>query len=519
MMYQHLGPDYQEKVMERWAPVLAEGEEIKSEQVRLATALVLENTQRQFSEGMATQGGSIFGTKSDYSHNDSRQATTVIPMARRFFPNMFAHKVVGVQPMNGPLGLAYAIRSVYGHKTGPRTGDNIEIDGSEIGYNTVKGGHTGATSEYATSTEHRSVHGYAYDPTVVGVGEDKAGKGAVGISILGAADAPALSAGLQTMLTAAIADATSAKGSALTTQEEAAVTADFNATYGGKDGDQASDFWRAFAGANSQITSGAELASTEWLDIERDMATAEIRYSKSVVVAKSRKLGAHWSREMAEDMTAMSGIDTNAEMVSTLSYEIQAELDRELLGEMARAAILAKNVSYYDPASSDGRWQLERYSSFYTDVIDVAQAIAVRTRRGAANFAVAAPKAVTLFQRLQSFQGDTAKAGTVNTAGDLSVSEMGVTEGGIQVYRDTFAGGDYCLLGYKGGRTSDSGVMYCPYVPVTLWESTGQGDDTPRIGVRTRYGVMNNMFGAGNYYHFIKLANLGFGNNKGTYTV
>jgi len=125
-----------------------------------------------------------------------------------------------------------------------------------------------------------------------------------------------------------------------------------------------------------------------------------------------------------------------------------------------------------------------------------------------------------LFQRLAAFTQDTAAAASNFTANkDISIAEIGVTEGGIQVYRDTFAGGDYCLLGYKGARSFDSGVMYCPHIPIQLWRQAGQGDNTPRIGVRTRYGVMNNMFGAGNYYQFIKLASLDFGGHAGTYTV
>jgi hypothetical protein len=201
-------------------------------------------------------------------------------------------------------------------------------------------------------------------------------------------------------------------------------------------------------------------------------------------------------------------------MVNIISYEIQAEIDRQLLSEMVKGALDVKNggvnaqVSTWSPVSADGRNQLERIGTLYTHILDRANRIAITTRRGAANFAISSPRVCALIERLQTFTFDQAGGNKVNT-NNVGVAKVGtLRNGAITLWRDTFAGGDYVLLGYKGANQYDSGIIYCPYIPLQLLRAVGPQDFTPRIGVRTRYGLLNHLFGANNYYSFIKIEGL-----------
>jgi hypothetical protein len=278
-----------------------------------------------------------------------------------------------------------------------------------------------------------------------------------------------------------------------------------------------SEFWEAFAGPGGPTPLGvntygedgkaATLGDSEWWNIGEDMPMAKLRMEKGTVTARSRKLAAAFSLEIAEDMMAMQGVNVDDEMVNIISYEIQQEIDRQLLTEMVRAAIIDNRTSTWSPVSADGRNQLERIGTLYTHVLDKANEIAITTRRGPATFAIADPKSCTVLERLQDFTLD--QASTAVDTGAVGIAKVGVLRNGnITLYRDTFAGGNYILLGYKGPTPYDSGIIYCPYIPVQLMRATAQENFSPRLGVRTRYGILNHLFGAGNYYHLIKVADL-----------
>jgi hypothetical protein len=466
-LYQYLTPDYQEKVLARWEPVLGTGKDIESEQIKMATALVLENTQREFDQqrmmkesysgsGTAFAQTGAFGAAPDgtapggfgaYTPDtyggtaDARMPMIVIPTARRIFPELLAHQVVGVQPMNGPVGFAFALRARYGLNG---KGNSGVANGTEIGYNQIDSAFTGAS------------------------------------------------------------------GNSTGTSLSAVV-----------------DFWQSFAGTGSatefgvntynQDGKGAGLTNSEWWNVGEDMPMARFTMEKAIVEAKSRKLASHWSLELAEDMMNMHGIDVDSEMVNIMSYEVQAEIDRQLLTEMVKAALdiphigtsdWAPRMSTWSPVSADGRHQLERIGTLYTQILDRANFVAITSRRGPANFAICAPRICAIIERLQDFVLDKAGNASVNS-GLVGVSKVGtLRSGAITVYRDTFAMDNYALLGYKGPTPYDSGIIYCPYIPLQLMRAVGPDNFSPRIGVRTRYGVLNHLFGANNYYHFIRCIGL-----------
>lgn len=442
-LYQHLTPEYQDEVLKRWKPVLDLGTNIENDYTKVATAMVLENTDRDFREsgiiteaGMSAAANGVFGSMANPltdTTNDARVPTIVIPTVRRIFPYLLAHDCVGVQPMSGPVGFAFAFRAKYGLH-GKNTAHSASPD--EIGYNNLDSGFTGASG----------------DPNP------------------------------------------------------------FTST--------ASTAWQAFTGASPYKTSlysgevmnngtAASLASSEFWSIGTDMPLAEFGMEKGVVEAKTRKMASYWSLELAEDMQKMHGMNVDNEMVNIISYEIQAEIDRQLVVEMVKAAISGNRISTWSPVSADGRNQMERIGTLYTHVLDKSNDVAIITRRGPANFAIASPKVCAVLERLQDFtcwSGD--KDAKIDTS-NIGVAKVGaLRQGGINLYRDAFAGGNYILLGYKGKTPYDAGIIFCPYIPVQLMRAVDPNTFAPRLGARTRYGILSHVFGANLYYHFIRVADL-----------
>lgn len=212
-----------------------------------------------------------------------------------------------------------------------------------------------------------------------------------------------------------------------------------------------------------------------------------------------------------------------------MSYEIQAEIDREMIMRMIQTALNApsgQGYSFWNPASADGRWLVERNRDFYQRIIIEANRIATRNRRGAANFIVATPRVCAILEMLPEFQWVPVQ-GDVNTQ-PVGIAKIGAVGGRFSVYRDTrtevqnsgyygdqgytgsyTSGIEYALLGYKGPEFYDTGIIYCPYIPIMVQRTIGPNDFAPRVGLLTRYGVVDNIFGANLYYHVIIIQGLG----------
>jgi len=193
--------------------------------------------------------------------------------------------------------------------------------------------------------------------------------------------------------------------------------------------------------------------------------------------------------------------------------------------QVALNAGFGNGYSVWSPASADGRWIVERNRDFYQRLIIEANRIAVRNRRGAANFVVGTPRVCAILEMLPEFQWVPVQ-GNVNTQ-PVGVAKVGNLGGRFNVYRDTRTEGnymagtygavnnatnprpEYALLGYKGPEFYDTGIIYCPYIPVMVQRTIGQNDFAPRVGLLTRYGVVDNIFGANLYYHCILISGLG----------
>lgn len=461
---------HQRKLLKKWGAILESGKPIESESTKIALAQVLENTRNFYKmTGMLNEAGvaqaDIVGQKSDgylrgpYGYaaanaenpaGDFYLPNVVMPMLRRIMPDLIANELVGVQPLNGPVGYALAYRPTLGSKGGIGANNRYDLTGThEIGYHPTDTRFTGS------------------------------GKNA--------------SAGM--------------------------LSAD-----GSYEGNVKGDYWSAYGG-DAWLGTGADLNGTEFADLTQgEYPTVSFQLIKNAVEAKTRKLAAHWSPELAEDMQAMHGIDVEREMVNTLTYEVGAEIDRQVITEMVKAAIIGGSVCDWTPLSADGLDQMGRLATLLTQITIEANQIAIKTRRGNANFVVTTPRVCALLQQLSmnkftSFK-TSASMPSVPDTGVGALAKVGLINDDQQLLiRDSYAQGnksDYVLMGYKGKQAGDSGIIYCPYIPLQLSKVMQPGSFTPSVGCRTRYGLMANPWDAKNYYTFMKIT--GVGSTEATYS-
>jgi len=481
-------------LLEKWSPVLdyssTNVQAIEDDHTRLNTAILLENQENWCIEesGNVSGGAGVFGGSNGatgghvgpasdgaYAQGDARLPKILIPMIRRTFPELITNEIVGVQPMSGPVGLAFALRYKYQSEAlgaGPAKGDSSAGSGNQTE------GHGGSTSEEV---------GYQF--------LDSRFTGTSSTDLTGGGDA---------------------------------IHGEWNF--------EESDAGIAQKLANYELTS--------------EIPQMEISFEKTAVEAGTRRLAARWSVELEQDLKNMNGIDIDTELTNAMSYEIQAEIDREMIMRMVQVALNAgsgKGYSSWKPATADGRWMAERNRDLYAKIIVEANRIAVRNRRGAANFVIATPKVCAILEMLPEFQWMQIQ-GSVNTQ-PVGIARVGNLGGRFNVYRDTrteaqnpaFRAEDgdtsksakgkyahkpgtpselnYVLLGYKGPEFYDTGIIYCPYIPVMVQRTIGPNDFAPRVGLLTRYGVVDNIFGAELYYHLILINDLGASFTPGTSSV
>jgi len=455
-----------QQLVEKWAPVLDYTSDkvapIEDEHARLTTAILMENQERWCIEeagGNSAGTGGAFGspgtalysppgsvtTGDRYATGDSRLPKVLIPMVRRTFPELITNEIVGVQPMSGPVGLAFALRYRY--------------EADSLGANGLDGYSTGATTDNGGGQYNRSVSdqkelGYQYlDTRFTGTSA------------------------------ASLSGATGVFDPIGSDQGVAALLSNFELT-----------------GNIPQVT---------------------VEFSKTAVEAGTRRLAARWSVELEQDLKNMNGLDIDGELTNAMSYEIQSEIDREMVIRMIQVALNAGNpngYSFWYAASADARWLGERNRDFYSKVIVEANRVAIRNRRGSANFIIATPRVCAILEMLPEYQWMPVN-GNVNTQ-PTGIAKVGTVGGRFTIYRDTrteaqYLDGqrgnslEYALLGYKGTEYYDTGIVYCPYIPVMIQRTIGPNDFSPRVGLMTRYGVVDHIFGANLYYHIIIVKGLG----------
>jgi hypothetical protein len=441
-------------LQEKWAPVLDHGDlpAIEDNYKKAVTSILLENQERVIREErqilseaiptMSTGSNAAAGAGSGAA-GFSSGATAAGPVAgfdpvlisliRRAMPNLVAYDLAGVQPMSGPTGLIFAMRAKY---------DGQAVANDETFFNEVKTGQSGAAGTNPATS----------------------------LSVSG--DNPAV-----------LNDA------------------------GGGQGQYGVD-----------VAMGTE--TSEGLD--SDGSTPDFRQmgfsiEKIAVTAKSRALKADYSIELAQDLRAIHGLDAESELANILSSEILAEINREVVRTIYKSA---KSGAQFDTATagtfdldvdSNGRWSVEKFKGLLFQIERDANAIARETRRGKGNMIMCSADVASAL----AMAGVLDYAPALEGNNRLAVDETGNTFAGIlngryRVYIDPYAtitrggsagsgqsGNQYYVIGYKGTSPYDAGMFYCPYVPLQMVRSVGQDDFQPRIGFKTRYGMVLNPFAKG----------------------
>jgi hypothetical protein len=225
---------------------------------------------------------------------------------------------------------------------------------------------------------------------------------------------------------------------------------------------------------------------------------------KSSVEAKTRGLKAEYTMELAQDLKAVHGLDAEGELANILSTEILAEINREVINTInAKAKVGLENIAEspagdYDlNVHADGRWSVEKFKALIFQLEVEANAISVETRRGKGNFAIVSPNVASALAA--AGQLDYGVAGQGPLAVDATGNTFaGTLNGSLKIYVDPYAtGADFATVGYRGTNPYDAGLFYCPYVPLTMVRAVDETTFQPKIGFKTRYGMVKNPFVGG----------------------
>ena len=401
-----------DQLIEKWAPVLDESQAITDHHRRQVTAAILENQEKALMEERSSMGGFLTeAAPGNATSSVSNFDPVLISLVRRAMPNLIAYDVCGVQPMNGPTGLIFAMKARYG---------------------------AGATS----STE------------------------------------------------------------ALFGEAQTQKSGDQAGTH---DSDNASG-WNGVDSEGARLTAlaagGMTTATAEALGSSGGGTFQEMGFTieKSTVTAKSRALKAEYSLELAQDLKAIHGLDAETELANILSTEILAEINREVIrtiNSQAKTGCLQANITdhgVFDMSNdADGRWSAEKFKGLGVQIDREANVIAKETRRGKGNVIICSSDVATALAAAGTLDYSPAITSKLNVD-DTGNTFAGLLNGRTKVYIDPYAGTDYVTVGYKGTNPYDSGVFYCPYVPLQMVKAVAEDTFAPKIGFKTRYGMASNPF-------------------------
>ena len=421
-----------ENLQEKWAPVLNhEGlNDIKDPYRKSVTAILLENQERALAEERAvlTEAPTNVGPINTPTTSAGAVAgfdPILISLIRRAMPKLIAYDIAGVQPMSGPTGLIFAMRSRYTNQTG----DEAFFDEPDAQFSGTKGG----TPPTATTEKNP------------GLINDATGGGT----------------------TATNYDLASSK---FTTSEQESL------------GDSASNAFMEMAFSIDRIA----------------------------VEAKGRALRADYSVELAQDLKAIHGLDAESELANILSTEILSEINREVVRTVYRGAkpgaqANVANAGVFDlDVDSNGRWSVEKFKGLLFQIERDANAIAQETRRGKGNIIITSADVASALAMSGVLDYDSGISGAVGGLGEIDDTGntfVGTLNGRFKVYIDPYSANvsdsQYYVVGYKGSNAYDAGLFYCPYVPLQMYRAIGQDTFQPRIGFKTRYGMVLNPFAKG----------------------
>ena len=256
------------------------------------------------------------------------------------------------------------------------------------------------------------------------------------------------------------------------------------------------------ARSTSIFAGGMSTANAEALGSSTTAAFREMGFTieKATVTAKSRALKAEYSLELAQDLKAIHGLDAETELANILSTEILAEINREVIrtiNTQAKTGALQTNTAvngiFNVQTDADGRWSVEKFKGLILQIERESNVIAKETRRGKGNFIVCSSDVASALASAGMLDYAPAMSTNLNVD-DTGNTFAGVLNGRVKVYIDPYANVDYINVGYKGTNPYDAGVFYCPYVPLTMVRAVGEDTFQPKIGFKTRYGMVSNPF-------------------------
>jgi hypothetical protein len=415
-----------QNLQEKWSPVLnhADLPKIDNPYKRAVTSVILENQEKAAKEDKAFLGEIANVTGSAVANWDP----ILISLVRRAMPNLIAYDICGVQPMTGPTGLIFAMKSRF-----------TSNSGTEALFNE-------ADSDFSGTGTHSA----------------------------------SLNPGLMNDTT-------------------------------------------------TSVTAGTGIATAT---AEASSSFAEMAFSieKSTVTAKTRQLKAEYTMELAQDLKAIHGLDAETELANILSAEILAEINREVVRTIYEKAKKGANTNTTTSGTfdldtdSNGRWSVERFKGLMFQVERDANVIAQETRRGKGNILICSSDVASALQMAGILDYAPALNNSLNVD-DTGNTFAGTLNGRYKVYIDPYASNNtaaqYYTVGYKGTSPYDAGMFYCPYVPLQMVRAVGEDTFQPKIGFKTRYGLVRNPFAESSaqtsdtgtdqsniYYRMVKVSNL-----------
>ena len=464
---------HSEHLQEKWAPLLNhEGcEKISDNHRRAVTAVLLENQEKFLKEqsafehgGMLTEGPNMSAGADGFQAGSTAGGPTagfdpvLISLIRRSMPNLVAYDLAGVQPMSGPTGLIFAMRSRYETQSGTEAFFNeadTAFSGQDSDFNNTNG-MTGVAAGMGTTAQSGSNPGLL-NPT------------------------------------------------ATASQEVYDV------------------------GQGMRTDSAEKLGD----GTEGEFNQMAFSIEKVTVTAKSRALKAEYSLELAQDLKAIHGLNAEAELANILSTEILAEINREVIRTIYKTAEQGAVNNTATPGQfdldvdSNGRWSVEKFKGLLFQIERDANAIAQRTRRGKGNIILCSADVASALTMAGVLDYTPALNANLNVD-DTGNTFAGVLQGKYRVYIDPYSANtgtgtsdQYYVVGYKGSSPYDAGLFYCPYVPLQMVRAVGENTFQPKIGFKTRYGMVANPFAQGDtqglgalttnanrYYRRVRVKNL-----------
>jgi len=407
-----------EHLSKKWEAVVEHPDlpQIKDNYRKAVTTVLLENQEKALREERSALFEAAPANNIAASGGIDKYDPIMIGLVRRAMPNLMAYDICGVQPMTGPTGLIFAMRSMYGSERGNT------YTRSEALYNE-------ANTNFSAASYNAGVQG-TVNPTHVG----------------------------------------SNPVSGTYTTANAATT--------------------AFAEALGDASTNA-------------FGQMSFSIDKTTVTARSRALKAEYTVELAQDLKAIHGLDAEAELSNILSQEFMFEINREVVRTIYRVAkpgspATATAGTFDLDIDSNGRWSVERFKGLLFNIERDANHIAQDTRRGKGNFIVCSADVASALA--MSGVLDYAPALSTNlNVDDTGNTFAGVLNGRFRVYIDPYSANlgnasQFYLVGYKGSSPYDAGIFYCPYIPLQMVRAVDPNSFQPKIGFKTRYGMIANPY-------------------------